>query len=431
MTRILVWNIRDFSVLKVLDPGDPHAADRQALITDVFTNVVPPPAIVVVVEVEVASAYQGPGPLAPPNAIRGCNELLTNALRGPTGNANWMLVPPLVAGSREAVAIFYDSTQLFFTGPWLWSGGLGGMPLRPGPGTIPGNYPVSFNGFFPAPVRQIPGAGQPNPSQYNPGAMENQCAASVEFTQAAPPPGRTINYPRRFPYMCTFQEIAGAQRNITVFAVHTAANRIGAPADMLLMTQTAEIVDAIGPNEVRVLCGDFNVNVLDAALALDPSYAQLMPPAGPYTLGLAPVPPPPPTASFMGYFATHIHSPAFASIFSTQGSNVYYPGYAYMSRFFYAIDNMLVWYGAAAGPPPPTNFTILNSVVGAPLDAPPPAWNWPANTNTLNSPAVVIPPPAPAIGPPFVIGDWRRFSGWNQYGKVHGTSDHFAVVMDV
>src|SRR5271165_1859492 len=136
MTRVLYWNINNFSLSKIQaqHPNDvPFAEQRlQYMVHNIMRG--PPggpiPDIIVVVEVygrvrEVSAegtvlnpdSEAGQGVLMLLNTLRGDLVMGTTAAR-----SNWCVVPPLNLGAegfREAVAVFYNAVNLQFTGPNL------------------------------------------------------------------------------------------------------------------------------------------------------------------------------------------------------------------------------------------------------------------------------------------------------------------------
>lgn len=456
MTRVLYWNIEKFASNKIANPSNKRqrggalrqnqsSVQRLAYINDHFgitdaMGAVAPPDIVVVVEV--ATGYDGRGILARGSGPAGALTLLA-ALKAATGNPNWRLVPPLQTGPRESVAVYYDSTNYVFTGPWQWPGGVG--PAFDPAGMAP--QPLA-NYAAPYIVPIVANAVVPVGAAHNAGIAQNQLAAATGFTfSAALAPAQAGPIPyggRRAPYWVTFAELLfgpaprPVARNISLFCVHSPANA-GAGAFLAALNNVAQIADGpLAANEVRVVLGDFNVNLLNANLARtrNGNYAALA--GNGYTLGInRPGGPPAPINGWLDYFATHIRRTGHASYWSTLAQNQYYPGYGYTGTHivqnFYSIDNILARYGAAAAGPM-ANVTVLNGIVGSnynaiamPPGAPPiGTYNLPIRMGNL-----VLFGATPAIAPAHSAGRQTAFRGWANYGRIRSTSDHLAIVADI
>jgi hypothetical protein len=251
--------------------------------------------------------------------------------------------------------------------------------------------------------------------------------------------------------MVCFGELAvngTINRNITLFAVHSPASRDVAREFLsVTLPNVTEIVEGNENNEVRIIAGDFNVNLLHGAsnqpdfLHFNEAYEPLInddPGEPAFQLGLLPNPqydnnPPNPPQGYAGFFATHVKGSRSASFLSTMGAPAYYPGYGYIGAEvgnYFAIDNFFLRYGDQVDPPDPDNMTVLNGVVGSPytvINAPPGAA--PKGTVAFASvmPALVV----AAQAPQFTVAQKSRLRGWNNYGRLRSTSDHFAIVIDV
>ncbi|HEX8127530.1 MAG TPA: hypothetical protein VF527_00285 [Pyrinomonadaceae bacterium] len=443
--RILFWNIENFGLNKINDPGQgrqpgtitTRAIASNARLLHIMSNIVAAaPDIFVVVEIE--TGYDAPGRLVRGAGRTGAITLL-NAIRVATGNVNWMLVPPLQTGPNEGVAVYYDSTNLIFTGPHIWPGGAGATAQPAG----------GMSGAYPPALTAVVGARNvPANALQNVGVAENQCAARVDFTYNAnnvANAGNAIPYVGRAPYMVTFAEMNAAMppvvtRNITIFAVHSPASNPAAGNYLQELADTAEITAANAPNEVRVVAGDFNVNLMTAALVQNGNYAPMQAGLAAYTLALAPVAPAPalPANGYIGYFATHIKRRRSAVYWSTNNLTTYYPGYGYIGSDrivnFIAIDNIFTRYAGGMAIPAPNNFTIINPFSGSPFNLNgPPVGGAPPGTVAyapVLAPAMMFNPP-PALAPAFSIQRRQIFYNWTNYGYVRSTSDHLALMMDI
>jgi len=438
VTRVLYWNIENFGINKIYNPNtrkrksgsslkeNEAAQDRLAEISTVLLAA--NPQVIVIVEVE-SSPFYGAGLLAIGAGVLGAAALrvvVQNVLGG-----NWALVPPLQTGPTEAVGVLYETTNRFFAGPFVWPGG-GGPSVAPGAAT--GAYP-------PAWTTMLPAAAVPAGALQNVGVAQNLCAARAAYTYRAAHhtnAGAAYNFAafERAPYMVSLFESAPVARTLTIFGIHAPAGG-GAAAYLQNLAELAEIVDNIAANEIRLVIGDFNVQLLTAALAEDPAYGHLQ--ARGYTLALRPLnpAPAPPVAGYPAYYATHIRGQFNAACWPTGGVATNYPGYRYVGGDHgppsQAIDNAFFQYGAGLVPPGATNFTIMNRVVGTPLNAvAPPSGGAPPGTVALAR-GTTIPPPAipPAVGPPYNPGLMTSFQSWDEYGHIRSTSDHFALVLDV
>ena len=185
MTRILVWNIEDFDLNRIsggdLTVNDFYQETTANVATGRFDYIMANirqvsapngggaalPDIIVVIEVSAKPEYdpfgtnwilalRNIGRLAAGLGGQGA-ERLFRRIRTDTGNAHWMMAPPLMTGPKDAVAVFYDSSNYCFAGPLRWPGGNG--PAREG-GDVGGDYPPPFKDALPD--TPIP-AGCPTP----------------------------------------------------------------------------------------------------------------------------------------------------------------------------------------------------------------------------------------------------------------------------
>jgi hypothetical protein len=350
-----------------------------------------------------------------------------------------MLVPPLQTGPREAVAVYFDSTNYTFTGPWLWQGGRG--PSFDPAGLQPPQtaaYPAAFNGALP--TTQIP------VGQRNAGVAQNLAAAAFEFKSVTT--GNPIAYGnnRRVPYWVTFAGTDG--RTYSFFVIHGPAGNNPARTYLADLADVAEIVGAVADNEVRLVLGDFNYNLLDNQLVQVAEYTPLIN-AG-YTLGFkSPATPPPPPAQFngyRGYFATHVRTIDTASYWYIATWADFYPCYGYSggttATSNYSLDNILARFGNIPNTNNPCgtleHVTALNGVVGVPYGVanPPPAGAPPGYYRFAMQMATVADfgnPPAQIMHMTAQEIAARRtsFQQWNNYGHIRSTSDHLAIVADV
>ena len=426
MTRVMFWNIQQLSVNKVDNPSPKRqrgssvrmtnaSTVRMQLMSELIGEV--GPDILVIVELQGGSGVLGT--LVNQNAIDAVEVVMNNLPAG------WRCVPPLCSGGREGVAILYRENSLIFSGPYRWQGGVG-PPGNAAAVPAPAAYAAPLNGL-------IGNRVVPEGAAYNGNEQEETLAAQTTGW-TAPVGGPALALAPRVPYLATFAEINGAgafQRDISVFGIHAPANVAQAIPYLAELARTQEIVGAPAVGEARLLGGDFNINLLleppgAAQGTLDPGYAPLRAPAGPFTLALVPAALPVGgfPAAGKGYYATHIKAwrPTFWA------PNTDYPGYGYISKRFWAIDNIFHRGGA------PANFSIVNPVTGTPFVArpAPPGYAPPPVALPIIRRAGLPLPPA-ALEPPIVptAGERISFRGWNNFGKIRSLSDHFAVAMDV
>jgi hypothetical protein len=448
MTRILCWNIDHFALGRIVNAGvgpEPEyggvlgqaplsqsdaAAGRLEYIKqnldiiDPNGNNIVRPDIVAVIEV---TADQGAvGCLAVGQGRQGAIQLLTE-IRNHTNNQLWMMVPPLCTSNIETVAVYYDSTTCRFTGPFRWQGGQG-PSFDPNEANAPvaADYPADYIGCLPP--------------------ADSQLAAATKFHAVADGGDIAYQHYERPPYWVTFADVAGA-RTYSVFVIHGPAGRNRAIAYVQKLATMREIVAPSADNEVRVLLGDFNFNLMNAEF-VQQGYQPLI--AADYALALKrPLAPPPPFGwndftGYRGYFATHMRSLGQATYWFVAGDAAYYPGFGYIGaggsvRNDYSYDNILARFGLIpnSGNPCGTleHATILNGVVSVPFSAYPPPnsappgyYQWPLQMQPPvqynNPPQQILQSnvPDPRVG---------SFPQWAAYGHIRSTSTHMAVVADV
>ena len=457
MTRILYWNINNFSISKIYRTDTfPEFVKSRSRLNHILKEVIapseplphnspPPPDMIIIVEIFSRTpevSYQG-------NVNRGSSRvgqavlMLLNEIRDRLGNT-WCLVPPLVLGDfglRESVAVYYNSATLQFTGPYIWRNA-GGLNLS-GPADAVNlanvsNYPEAWRNALPNPQNPVvelqlnrtwnPPAGGPVNEWQSAGQWEHYLAN-----------GGRINFPNihnRSPFYTRMLDVA-AGRTIKIFTVHTSP-----PTSVQATRNIAEITDlALGANEVGVVVGDFNVDSFNRnqngayGPLINLGYEMLVDPRnGGQVVDINRQP----------YCLTHLLPFAYATPFNAVGvdpdpTHNVYPRFGYLGSMSInshqpnssgAIDNAFVNY-AAGLVRPAFNTTIVNTVVGKPYTAlaPAPAGVDAALTGGYgynSSLAVPIPQPAginPAIGAP-------HFADWNNFQRIASVSDHLAVLFD-
>lgn len=474
MTRILYWNIEMFDLLKIDNPDmvgllapfnishSVASGNRSTFILNNLHATAPGddpkefPDIIVVIEVNVGmGGYTATGNLAIGDAGAGVRLLLDN-IRAVTDNQAWMLVPPLMTGRCEAVAIYYDSSRYCFTGPWLWPGG------NIGPSRAPGGAPIenpAYDGYDGClPDRLIP-AGLPNA-----GINESRVASRVTGytyyqTVGGDAAGAPVVFdgPQRAPCLATLAEVnfgvepPQVRRTFSLFAIHSPVRPNRARAFLGKLGNVEEVVRpaVLAANDIRLVLGDFNFNLTDKHLVQDQAYTDFA--AKGFQLGIVQPPSPPappipvPPTGYRGFFATHMRTLAEATYWRMNSNADCYPGYGYTDPESFCLDNIFARFGPVQGSVDPcgtlTHITMLNSVVGAPYNDHAPPGNVPigyfgygmqmASVNQYQTPPLVI--PVPAQPPPPVAPDPRRasFAQWDNYGCIRSTSDHVPILFDV
>ncbi|CAD5258026.1 MULTISPECIES: hypothetical protein [Halomonadaceae] len=468
MTRVMVWNIDQFDITKLQAIGfndDPiygvkpfeMSLGHQSYISSNLMPIHPggiaiAPDILVILEVSTLHQPQNniPGLLDDGLGGQGATDLL-DIIRGATGNNHWMLVPPLQTGVSDSVAVYYDSTHLAFAGPRIWPGAQGPAV---DPNQIPAPATAAYPGMFAGvlPNRQVP-ATLPNA-----GAQEDICAANTTFHVAPgyPNAGNVVNFGNnRTPYQVSFGELDGTGtviRQIDLFAVHGPANKGRARTFIQQLSQLAEVAVAPTANQVKVVLGDFNLNLTEniqnAAqhqLQQEASYVNLT--GLGYQMALtvpAPVPydptDPQTFSGYTGYFATHMRTLAQATYWYVSNTADFYPGYGIIgsgssSVRDYSYDNILVRFGMTAGGPM-GEVSVMNGIVPQPFaQVNPPPHNAPAGFYTW---PVQMADQRYANPPDRIIDQTRNEASdqailrqWNNYGRIISTSDHMALIATI
>jgi hypothetical protein len=482
MARILYWNINNFSRPKIQVPAPPAVALEATarlnyIVQNVFRGPVggPIPDIIVVVEVysrvrEVGAEGTVLGSVG--NAGQGVRLLLAqiraDAVLG-AGGTNWCVVPPInlgTMGQREAVAVYYNATTMQFTGPnliYLLYGAVPqSQPVNAATHAAIANYPPNWVADMPALGRttnfMIGGVATPIPENQLAGEWQYYMPGTVRPIPSHPapwenPPNR-IQFPNegcRAPFYTRFLETGGAARTLNIFSVHTSPS---SARQAVLRMQNIQDMAAVAGGQVNVVLGDFNVDTFGGDWG---AYNWMMPPGGIYTCELDPrvghagpvVPARKP------YCMTHLLPTAHATPYNNTGMGVptdpqhnVYPRYGYMGSSWPninnsgAIDNIFTAYGAGAGAS--ANITVVNTVTGTPynlLGGATPAGVTAELTGGLPYASTLVPPNQLVTSPPanavtggidspnlFHLG---VFQGWPNFGKIHSTSDHLPVMIDI
>lgn len=474
-TRILFWNIFKFGKDRLYDPAGTAAglaSDRMTVVQGLIADADPD----IFVVVEVTSGQAGSD---------GASALL-DTLRANTADpdrAAWRMVPLQMVGSKknvERVAVYYRGAKgtvtRYFTGPYVWTGGVAGKSVNPS-SVATTQYSDNPDTALLVPpgtaARTIPNSPA---VQYRANQPELQSAAQIDFTMNAigsktNPLKKLKTLPSygtwRQPFMTTFFEtdsstFPATTRNITLFAVHAPPAYDDAYEYITrLLANTAEMVNAPDgtKNEIKIVCGDFNLNTLAddgsrsanynalTTISGSAAYLSLNSPAAGTTVTTAQL------EAYQGYFATHINltpkkkqikaKTRFMWSDNTVTTNVIpspYPGYRYISSVkstpnTYAVDNILVWRSAGVT----GNFTIMNALVGTPFNAVPPVAGAPpgfitTNSQFANDPTNWMPPgtwPEAPNAEDFEKLNASKLVAWNNYGKIRDTSDHLPLFVTV
>jgi hypothetical protein len=437
MTTIMYWNVEQFSLNKIdstVAPDDGGYADNGTKGTarlNFLLNCLQPANgnidAFVLVEVKPGNQNNGAGNVINGNAGKAARRLLAQ-IRTALNNNAWCLVPPIVSGAggrREAVAVYYNSNNLYFLGPRnglayaaKWQAGL---PNR----TIPGNRPINAN------------------------ANERTLGGQIAFQSRVPNflgnvPGNPLEFPAygyRRPFLTYFGAVGNPNRLIKILAYHSTPNGNGVNSADQGTAQLANIwemssqpvIGGGGVTEVSVILGDFNVVNLVNNNFVNGPYADLVGGAG------APNPVAPPYTALVQppgglnpadrtYYSTHFYQ--LGSSYIEHGGEPFgtYPGYAYLEL---SIDNAFVRVrnGGAAAP----QTTIVNRVTGAPYTpsghAPPPMLGHYQLAQTMNDTLdnLLI----NLLNDPDHYDADGNFREWYNYGKIRSTSDHLPLIFDV
>ncbi|REJ50631.1 MAG: hypothetical protein DWQ58_14970 [Microcystis aeruginosa TA09] len=458
MTKILVWNIQNFTNGRI----NPTAKAKKAknvqetirlnhILDTLRSN---PPDIFSVLEVQPGSRKLNDGDLVQGTGEQGCLFLL-NAINNdpqlgdlnnplPANRKPWRIVPPLVSGAggrTEAVAVFYNSLTVKFMGPSQWKGGVA-YPAPWNNGAITSGDNKAAQILF---KKAVQGQGP-----------VNKQAIQIDFPTAQ----------HRSPYLTQFLELKDHQRIIYLYSIHTSpAEAVEGTANIALIT---DLQRQLKNHEVIVIAGDFNVTQdpgfkVNGVTKANASYGKLVKIGFTQEFDAAKIiPAPGGKVTQYHYVTTHlrprktkkVQDPDWKAVGVTQRKAADpwgdYPPYGYMSPAPEdTLDNIFTKYPphqpavkSPAGIPYPSqsqNSMIVNRVVGAPYNLP------------LVGGGGVAQHPQGLVNPyPVDMNLWipqyhsglRRdntrkagltsmFRGFNNYGKIRLTSDHMAVYVEI
>jgi hypothetical protein len=271
------WNIQDLGINKLHYSATDPALLRANHIIDTILLI--DPDILVVVEVESALPYPGRGQgyvVADTSGGPAVRTMLAE-LHQRDAASDWRLVPPLLSGSqgqKEGVAVFFKNTTVNFRGPQQVDVE---TIIRPRAGNLllgrNGGLDPTANGPYPPPWDWVLPATQPAGPAIGPGApkLQNQLCGKP-FFELPTAPNVPMNFPwagNRSPFLTGFRELAGgaAARDITVLGCHLPPHFMLAGQAVDLIMQIPEMISPMGANDVRIICGDFNINFNDPAQA--------------------------------------------------------------------------------------------------------------------------------------------------------------------
>jgi hypothetical protein len=482
MIRLKFWNVNNFSLNKIYkekiktDEYDQElyeSEDRQAIIVNEVFGQNEPDIFVIVELYARIKEVSTEGTLLTINGecFKGI-WLLLNILRRKYGKT-WCLVPPIHSGAlgyREGIAVFYNSAKLQFTGPYflsrLTSDGFprAHVPNQEGYTNLI-DYPEAFNGFLPTNRTCRVNVGGTNHD-----IPENRFAGQWSYYTASQEPKR-IGFPDseldvaenntktyRSPFFTKFIDITNGANNriINLFSLHTSPCTAGeAVRNLALVPEIMTIAD----NNVNVIAGDFNVDSFDTeknaaykkilehyTMHLDPRIDKTAAINKKSNIGVNRRP----------YCMTHFLPVDKATPYSNAGISKSDPQHNVYPRFGYmgsmggfnfqdpvdtgAIDNIFTWYGNNIQRPDPDahNISIINTITGKPYNhlTTAPAGVTAELTGGLTYKRLIKNEfPLPEGADPTLGGIaevWATlFSHWGNFERIHSTSDHMALSIDI
>ena len=438
MTRIMYWNVENFSLNKIDSTVAPEQGDvaddgtqgtaRLNFLLDTLQPANGAIDLFVLVELKPGSQNNAAGNIVNDSASSAARQLLTEIRAALNSNA-WCLVPPVVSGAdgrREGVAVYYNSTNLRFLGPTNgqnyaaeWRSGL---PNR----NIPIGYPINAN------------------------VSERTLGGKIVFRSRnanllGAIPGNILNFPNagfRTPFLTYFGDAGNANRLIKVLAYHSSPNKRNARTADQGTAQLSNIwemsdqavIGGGGVTEIDVIVGDFNVDASDGNFINNGPFADLVaginapnPLAAPYT-PLLRIP-----ALFpqndLTYFSTHYKQLKSSHIENGADPLGSYPGYGYMDLIQGSLDNVFV--RVRNGVAVASNTTIFNRVTGTPYNPPhnnAPAGHYQSVTAMGTDLDTMF---ANLANDPAEYSADEFFWDWGNYGTIRSTSDHVPLIFDV
>ena len=466
MTRIMMWNIQDFSISKYNNSKWDKARQRWNYILNTIQLINPD----IFVLLEVGAANEA-GRIATGKSEQGVLQLLTDLRAHPLNNfPQFQVVPPIVSGQggkRESIAVFFKSTNLQFTGPWVWDGTRSSPLRRRDVGNV---TPMAYGTANPD--GSNPSAAWPNALPNTPpAAPQNTLAGKWQFSSTpTASTSRQVNT-NQFPgesnrslYLTTFLDTTNApnNRNISVFAIHAPPQSdLAKEVVEELEKNVYELRNEPDTNEVQVIVGDFNLNTLDAdqragfgplerPYRQDPNRSRRQAKT-PFTLHnatptiAAAIPTVLKGVSAKSRLIGKTYKQAARIAASKHDPNQLVPNYYdYIGTSdigggdLLALDNILTRYdtgGAHAGGPA-ANFHVVNRVYQLPGGYVPSLALMPDGATPATIPLILnhyhVTPPGHANADASSANSYfRNYERFGRIGAGRGASDHMALVIDV
>ena len=423
MTRILSWNIQDFSLTRLQFSQQDPTLLRAQYIVDTIQVIAPDIFVLVEVESALPHAWAGRGFVVAETSGGPAVRTLLSELRLREPGADWRLVPPLLSGAqgkKEGVGVFFKNSVVEFRGPqqvdttiltgtnFQRNGGVAGGANQP--------YLAPWDWVLPATVPGGPAIG-------NPARQQNQLCGQPYFEDPGKPHA-ALDFPTsgdRSPFLTVFREVAGANRIITVLGCHLPPHT--GPASQAV-DQILKIPDLFGPmaaNEVRVICGDFNINFFDPA-KLDRwnklILTNVLRPAGATQYRM------------LNWLTPSMHKGVNAASLAGIPTNfdVISTGWDIANNCYrnpgvlQSLDAIFGAFGTGAAPWPPGQ--VANRVANTPYVVPLPAGGIP---EAMAVPVATQLAYRAAWHPPVLPTPDEVFRRMENYGKIRGASDHMPV----
>jgi hypothetical protein len=429
MARIMSWNIQNLGVTRL----QPSASDPQRLRGSyiIRTICLVNPDILVVIEVKSGLPHPRAtrGYVIAPNTGGWAVREILGRLRQLQPAAEWMLVPPLLSGTqgkKEGVAVFFKNTVVNFRGPLqVTTGPLDNTVKR---FQFAGDVVGGLKPPYLAPWDQaLPNELPAGPAIGNPPRFQNRLCGKPLFDNPANP-GNPLGFPTvtdRSPFLTVFREVAGAGRTISILSCHLPPHTGPASQAITTIMGLPEVVSPMNANEVRVLCGDLNVNFLNAGNA--GTWAAITAANIPRVVGAAT------QYGLLHPLAPSVHKKVRVADLSGAPANfnVVSTGWDIANQQYYnpgvpqALDVIFAAVGAGALPPPAGH--VVNRVGNTPYAYPLPAGG--IREAMLQPVGLQV---AYRNGADRSQGDPDDvFRQMANYGKIRGASDHMPVYGDV
>lgn len=427
MTRILSWNIQDFSITRLrVSDEDPNIL-RAEYIAQTIQLIAPDIFVLVEVESALPHPSAGRGYVVADTSGGPAVRMLLSELRLREQAADWRMVPPLLSGAlgkKEGIAVFFKNTVVEFRGPQqVDTTNLGGKDFQRNGGVAGGaNQPYlpPWDWVLPASVPGGPAIG-------NPPRQQNQLCGQPYFDDPGKPHA-ALDFPTpgdRSPFLTVFRETTGANRDITVLSCHLPPHTGPASQALDQILKIPEIVGPMAASEVRVICGDFNINFWDPAkierwnkLILK----NIARPGGQTQYKM------------LNWVAPSVHKGVSAASLAGIPTNfdVISTGWDIANNRYrdpgvlQSLDAVFGAFGTGAAPWPPGR--VVNRVANTPYVAPLPPGGIP---EAMTDPLATQLANRAAWHPPLYPTPDDVFRRIENYGKIRGASDHMPVYADL